>query len=87
MNKLLSQTMISTLSWIEANGGHVFRHPGGFWTPYKTFKGYGQEASSGTKTIHALVSRGYLEYDEWKEGREGRFPISAKVMNTEDGRR
>jgi len=52
-------------------GGRLVRLQGGFWDA----GGGGRGISFGTKTIEALIARQLASYTEWKEGRNGRFPI------------
>lgn len=74
----LSPTMQEALEFVK-NHGSIHRHPGGYWNREGdhsfTFTG-----GFGASTINALVKRGHLTYTEWKEGRNGRFPIKAEVV-------
>lgn len=72
MTVKLSAPMMTTLEWIRAHGGFIHRFPGGFWgdEKYKYHK---------TVVVEALVRRGLLEYTEYKDGRNGRFPVEAKL--------
>jgi hypothetical protein len=58
-------------------GGFLYRSPGGFWT--KTPNGRLRDRTFGTPTVEALIARGLMVYDEWIEGRRGRFPVRAQV--------
>ena len=73
----LSKTMQECADRMRANGGLIWRYPGGYW-------GWGGNLSGsfGTSTVEALVSRGVAEYSRWQNGRSGRFPIEAKLLST-----
>lgn len=71
----LSATMRAALDHASKNGGLV-RSPGGYWGPRAPC---GCPLTFGTSTINALVSRGLAEYTEWKDGRNGSFPIRMAV--------
>lgn len=73
----LSPTMTNALRWIKEWGGKVKRYPGGFWSSPQAFL----SVTFGTSTIEALVKRGVMAYSEWKDGRNGRFPIEANLIN------
>jgi hypothetical protein len=66
--------MSALCEWIKERGGIITRFPGGFWT----VEPWGQK-TWGTSSVEALVKRGVLEYCEWKENRNGRFPIRARM--------
>ncbi len=72
--KTLTRTMKRAIRSASTNGskprGKLIRYPGGFWYP----DGPGQHSYS-TATVQALVRRGLAEYTQWKDGRNGRFPI------------
>ncbi len=72
----LSKTMRALLAWIADHGGEIYRFPGGYWTasPFRS------ERNWGTTSIEALVSRGLLEYTEWRESRACRFPVKARIV-------
>jgi hypothetical protein len=73
--KKLSPVMQQLIDSMRADGGTVARHPGGFW--YPTAKG---ATWYGTSTVEAIVARGAAEYSKWQEGRNGRFPIEARLV-------
>lgn len=69
---------------LASRKGKLERVPGGYWT----WPGCERHSHNGvpydyasTPTVEALVRRGYLEYVEWKEGRNGRFPITAALKH------
>lgn len=72
----LSPTMREALDAAKALGGLV-RYPGGFWCRDGLMEP--QSPYWGAPTVQALVSRGLAEYTEWKDGRNGRFPIRMSV--------
>lgn len=76
--KSLTGPMQACLAFSHAQGGSIHRHPGGYWGAV-AFKIY---ESFGTSTVEALVTRGELEYTEWQDGRNGRFPIRATVKSS-----
>jgi hypothetical protein len=76
--KPLTKTMQQLIEHMRhEGGGFIYRHPGGFWSKAP---GYFMRAQTfGTSSVEALVSRGIAEYVEWQEGRNGRFPVKAKL--------
>jgi hypothetical protein len=80
--KPLSVTMAIAIGAVIEHGGKLIRHPGGYWSwpgcPRRQHDGV-PEAYFGSLTVHALVERGELEYTEWRDGRDKRFPIAAAV--------
>lgn len=77
----LSNTMASALLEIEHAGGTVIRKPGGYWVlPTATWTGNGWGQWWITGTIEGLVRRGKLAYVEHQEGKHGKFPIKAQVV-------
>lgn len=76
--KPLTKTMQSLIEHMRNHGGVLYRHPGGFWTEHSC---YNLRATSfGTGSIEALVSRGIAQYVDWKDGRNGRFPVKAQLV-------
>lgn len=72
----LTKTMHELIEYMKTNGGVIHRHPGGFWAR----EGYSYlQYSFGTRSVEALVTRGVAEYSEWKDGKSGRFPVTAKL--------
>ena len=74
----LSPAMMAAWDYAIIRGGKIVRHPGGFWARAE-WTGR-DEVSFGTTTIEALVSRGAARYTQWKENRNGRFPIEAEMV-------
>lgn len=74
MTERLSPEMVNCLEYATAGGGTIIRFPGGFWRTDRQ-----SPVSYGTPTIAALVKRGKMDYSEWKEGRNGRFPVAATI--------
>lgn len=52
----------------------LVRYPGGFW------RDPGSSKTFSTSTVQAVVTRGAAAYTEFKEGRNGRFPIRAELI-------
>lgn len=78
----VSEKMQQAMLYALANGGKLRRYRGGFWAMENWRKG--QYPWFGASTIKALVSRGLMSYTEWREGRQGRFPIAAVVSEPPD---
>ena len=80
MSGPLTATMVAAVDFATENDGLV-RMQGGFWTKRGAgWNGGAPDAEHfGTSTIQGCVSRGALEYTEWRDGRTGRFPIAAAV--------
>jgi len=60
------------------HGAKLVRFPGGFWAR----EGWTLHSGIyyGTTTVQALVDRGRMKYTKWQEGKHGRFPIEATVI-------
>ena len=74
MKKELSATMLEVVEYMKKHDDVILRHPGGFWG-----EGALKFPTWGASSVHALVLRGVADYSEWAEGRNGRFPIAAKL--------
>ena len=74
----LSETMQGALAHAKANGGSLVRYPDGFWCR----DGLMDHAVPwwGTSTVQALVKRGVMQYSEWRESANTRFPIRASII-------
>lgn len=81
-NEALSSQMLKCLAFIKSHGMSIARHPGGFWAQ-ADWKGIHSGDYFSTPTVEALVKRHMLFYDQWQEGRGGKFPIRATM--TEKG--
>lgn len=85
MTKPLSATMAIALADTIDHGGKLIRHVGGYWSwpncPKRQHDGVPEEYF-GTSTVEALVARGAFEYVEWKDGRNGKFPIAVAVKKS-----
>jgi hypothetical protein len=75
----LSKRMQVAVQWAKEHAGTFWRHPGGYWGSERFYDHHG--VWFGTSTIEALVKRGVAEYSAWQEGRNGRFPIQAKLKD------
>lgn len=82
----LSPTMREALDYASKHGGQLERFPGGYWCePGRMQWNVNSHVSFSTSTVNALVSRGLAEYTEWKDGRNGRFPIRMTVKSFSSG--
>lgn len=79
MSKKLSPTMRHAITFAQANGGKLVRHPGGFWSNAEFVPFHSGDPSFSTGTAEAIVARGAGFYSAWKEGRNGRFPIEITI--------
>ena len=78
MNAKLSPEMRKAVAHMKAFGNNkVTRYPGGYWRVGMGF----QFTDFGTTTIQALVKRGVAKYTAWQEGRNGKFPIEATLVD------
>lgn len=75
----LTRTMQTALAFANKHGGKLERYPGGFWMEPK-HTGSTAKQWFGTSTVHALVTRGVMEYTAWQEGRNFKFPVEASVV-------
>lgn len=89
----LTPTMQAALDFARAHDGKLTRHPGGFWCGPSGVGGYIDESGEyrahgrwfGTSTVHALVSRGVMQYTAWQPSSKHRpFPIEASVVDMKD---
>lgn len=76
----LTPTMQEAVEYARQHGGALIREPGGFWVRRDETKLWGK--SFGTPTVQALVARGLAEYTEWKDGRNGRFPVRMQLKDS-----
>ena len=77
MGNTLTPTMQHAVDYAKQHDGKLHRHPGGFWGAPSWWDEH--RALFGTSTVAGLVRRGAAAYTEWKEGRNGRFPIVATL--------
>jgi hypothetical protein len=80
-SKKLSPTMRHAITFAQQHGGKLVRHPGGFWScaEWVRYASGGSHESFSTGTADAIVTRGAGHYSEWKDGRNGRFPIAVTL--------
>jgi hypothetical protein len=72
--KPVTPVMQAAINWMERDPDRrIVRFPGGFWEIM------GNAPSFGTKTVQALVDRGIAKYTDWKDGRNGKFPVEARL--------
>lgn len=73
----LTPTMRRCIRSASANGGKshgtLTRYPGGYWRAKATDSRWAPWFN--TSTVEGLVRRGLAEYTQWREGRNGRFPV------------
>jgi len=81
----LSPTMQSALNHAAAHGGALIRLPGGYWCEPSATQWHMGAIFFGTKTVDGLVTRGAMNYVEWKDGRNGRFPVRAAIAKHKGG--
>lgn len=72
-------TMIEAVRRARIHGDELVRHQGGYWAPRGTHPLTSPYRSFGDGTINGLVDRGFAEFIEWQEGRNGRFPIAMRL--------
>lgn len=81
MTAALTATMVACIDDARAAGGELVRYQGGYWAsrggPHPA---NGHRTSHGTPTVHAIVTRGYAEYSEHRDGRNGPFPIAIRLL-------
>lgn len=80
MGKPLTHTMIECLQELEEAGEFV-RYQGGYWAPRSVARQSHNGLpvwSFGSSTVNAVEARGYVAFTEWREGRNGRFPIAVR---------
>lgn len=80
MNKKnkISKTMAYVVGRMAAAERKLKRFPGGFWRTHA-----GAQEYFGTKTVQALVTRGLAQYTEYKDGRNGTFPIQVSLISAD----
>ena len=78
----LSPTMQSALDYAAAHGGALVRLPGGFWRGQSATQWSQGVPYFGATTVDALVTRGAMTYTEWRDSRNGRFPVRAAIAST-----
>lgn len=74
----LTVPMQRALQFMREHQDRLIRLPGGFW------KAPEHERTFPTVTVQGLVSRGLAEYTEWKDGRNGRFPIAVVLVERKE---
>lgn len=88
IHRPMTAHMAGALGDIIECGGKIVRHAGGFWTRPGAVRtatiGYPFDWWLSTRTVDGLVRRGELQYTQWRDGRQGRFPIAAAVPDSAD---
>ena len=86
--KSLSPTMAACLALAQsAPDETLIRYYGGYWAPRgaamkpkSTFEPYPPPLEYfGINTVHALVTRGYMEFCEHRRNRDGEFAVAARI--------
>lgn len=77
-NMELSETMRAAFDYAKVNGGVLVRYPGGFWAK----QGWRAKDQPwfGAGTVEGLVRRGVAVYTQHQTGRNGSFPVRAKLV-------
>lgn len=88
MTKPLSATMVACLDDALEAGGELVRYQGGYWAARNAPRAHDgiPRPYHGTKTVQALVDRRAAEYSEWRDGRNGQFPIAMRVLPTKQAK-
>lgn len=73
----LSKTMQGAKDYAKEHGA-LCRYPGGYWQKPGIFDRWASHYS--TPTVEALVKRGVAEYTEWRDGKNGRFPVRCELV-------
>jgi hypothetical protein len=73
----LSATMLDAVRYATEHKA-LCRYPGGFWQAPGGYQVWAQHF--GTATVEALVKRGVAAYTEWRDGRNGRFPVRCELV-------
>jgi hypothetical protein len=77
--KPTTPTMRGALALAHFRWGDKFtRYPGGYWCG----PDFDTARAVGTSTVAGLVQRGLAVYDEFQDGRNGRFPVTALLTFT-----
>jgi hypothetical protein len=76
----LSVTMIEAIEYATEHQNKLIRHQGGFWADANWNN---SRKWFGTKTVEALVSRGYATYTKWQERKGGFNPFPVEATLTE----
>jgi len=77
--------MVECIDMARDAGGEIVRFQGGYWAPRGDHP-RNRAPSHGDRTVTAIVSRGWAEFTEYRDGRRGRFPIAMKLKGEGDGR-
>lgn len=80
----LSATMVACLDDAEAAGGELVRFQGCYWAPRNVARRSHDGVPvhyHGASTVHALVTRGYARYSEYRQGRRDDFPIAMRLTD------
>lgn len=77
----LSATMVACIDDALEAGGELIRYQGGYWAARNAPRASDgiPRPYHGTPTVEALVARGEAEYSEYRDGRNGQFPIAVRI--------
>jgi hypothetical protein len=83
--KPLSATMVFCVDDTHEAGGELVRYQGGYWAARNARRGHNgiPFPYHGSSTVQALVDRNVAEYSEYRDGRNGRFPIAMRLLPEE----
>lgn len=70
--------MTNCKEFMQSHGRKIHRHQGGYWAQKNWNINHGR--CFGTCTVNALVTRGVAEYTRFIEGKNGRFPVEAELI-------
>jgi hypothetical protein len=75
--------MVACIDDAQNAGGELVRYQGGYWAARNGPRAHDgiPRPYHGTSTVEALISRGYAEYTEWRDGRSVRFPVAMKLVS------
>jgi len=78
--RILTPEMLEAIKFAQTNNaGKLHRHPGGFWT---TREYHAHFRYFVTSTVEGIVNRGVGAYTEWRDGRNGSYPVEMTIYFT-----
>ena len=82
MRSDISATMAACLALAHEHAGQLVRYMGGYWSFRDAPRDHnGQPIEAfGDRTVTGLVIRKRMEFTEWQDGRRGKFPIAAELV-------
>lgn len=81
--KPLTATMVACIDDMREAGGEFVRYQGGYWAARNGPRACDgiPRPNYGSSTVQAIIDRGEATYTEWRDGRNGRFPIAIKLTS------